>query len=298
MANPPRIIATSLRDSYAATAEQDGVEFTTDFAQAASQADIMFLLIPDQFQPSVFATFKDSIKPGCCIVVASGYNYFYNQLDIPSTCDVVMMAPRMIGTSVRSLFVKGHGFPCFISTEKDATGKAQDLCLALSLGIGALKTGAIASSCREETLIDLFAEQALFPAIIVVFQEAYATLKRLGASDEALCYELFMSKEAAEIFEKMADDGFVKQLIHHSSVSQYGQLYGALNYDKTIVDKLRAEFTRVAEARVLNGAFAKDFAALETGKGGVQGRLDRLYQEAYKTELAEGEKKVRARLAA
>ncbi|KAL2444006.1 hypothetical protein ABEF95_014681 [Exophiala dermatitidis] len=201
----PHILATSLKDRYAATAAKDGVESTTDFAGAAAKADILFLLVPDQVQPELFNThLAPVIKPGACIVVASGYNYFYNKLSISPECDVVMASPRMIGTSVRSLFEKGQGFPCFISSEQDASGKAHEICLALSLGIGALKT---ASSV---------------PTIIVAFQEAYSTLKALGASHEALCYELFMSKEAAEIFEKMADDGFVKQLVHQSTVPSMG----------------------------------------------------------------------------
>lgn len=207
-----------------------------------------------------------------------------------------MVAPRMIGTSVRTLFEKDKGFPCFISSEQNGTGNADAICLSLALGIGALKAGAIQSSCREETLIDLFAEQALFPTVIKVWEEAYSTLKRLGASDEALVYELWKSKEAAEIFEKMADDGFIKQLVHHSSVSQYGQLKGSLNYDEGITNSLRKEFSRVAEQRILNGAFEKEFSRMEEGEGSVQGQLDKLYAQAEKSELTEGEKKVMARL--
>ena len=129
-----------------------------------------------------------------------------------------MVAPRMIGASVRSRFVSGEGFPCFVSVEQDGTGHAWPIALSLCLGVGATKGGVIESSCREETLMDLFAEQALFPMIIATFQEGYKTLKRLGCSDEALCHEMWMSKEPAEIFEKMADDGFVRQLALHSTV--------------------------------------------------------------------------------
>ena len=78
----------------------------------------------------------------------------------------------MIGSSVRSLFVKGKGFPCFVSSEQDGTGKALEIALALSRVIGATKAGAIASSAREETAMDLFAEQALWPNIIVLFRLA------------------------------------------------------------------------------------------------------------------------------
>jgi ketol-acid reductoisomerase len=96
----------------------------------------------------------------------------------------------MIGSSVRSLYQKGKGFPCFVSSEQDGTGEALDIALALSRAIGATKAGAIASSAREETAMDLFAEQALWPNIIMLFREAFSVLKEAGCSDEALCYEM------------------------------------------------------------------------------------------------------------
>lgn len=151
-------------------------------------------------------------------MVASGYNVFYGHLAIPATADVVMVAPRMIGTSVRSRFTGGAGFPCFAAVERDATGGAWGVALALCRGIGAAKAGVVESSAREETLMDLFAEQALWPRIIAAFTEAYSVLRALGCSDEALVHELWLSKEPAEVFEKCADDGFIRQLVHHSSV--------------------------------------------------------------------------------
>ncbi|KAI1629077.1 IlvN-domain-containing protein [Exophiala viscosa] len=293
----PKVLATSLNDKYAAMCKEDGVDFTSDFENAASRADVLFLLIPDQFQPALFNNrLAPVLKHRAVIVVASGYNYFYNKLKIAPSQDVVMVAPRMIGTSVRSLFVKGDGFPCFVSSEQDGSAQAHEWSLTIAKAIGALRKGAIKSSCREETLIDLFAEQALFPTVITIFEQAYTTLKNLGCSEEALCFELFMSKEPAEIFEKMADDGFVKQLVHHSTVSQYGQLKGALNYPQEILQPLLKEFSRVAENRVLNGSFAEDFTQLEEKEGGVQGALDELYRQAEKSDLAKGEARVRQRL--
>ncbi|KAK4945486.1 hypothetical protein LTR10_015382 [Elasticomyces elasticus] len=293
----PKILATSLNDKYATKCKEDGVEFTCDFENAASQADVLFLLIPDQFQPGLFNDrLTPMLKKHAVIVVASGYNYFYNKLKIAPSQDVVMVAPRMIGTSVRSLFVKGEGFPCFVSSEQDGSGQAHEWSLTIAKAIGALRKGAIKSSCREETLIDLFAEQALFPTVITIFEQAYVTLKKLGCSDEALCFELFMSKEPAEIFEKMADDGFVKQLVHHSTVSQYGQLKGALNYPQEILKPLLKEFSRVAENRVLNGSFAEEFTQLENNKGGVQGALNELYKQAEESDLVKGEARIRQRL--
>lgn len=96
----------------------------------------------------------------------------------------------MIGSSVRTLYQKGKGFPCFVSVEQEGTKEAWPITLALALAIGATKAGAIASSAKEETAMDLFAEQALWPNIIMLFQQAFSVLKEAGCSDEALCYEM------------------------------------------------------------------------------------------------------------
>lgn len=208
-----------------------------------------------------------------------------------------MLAPRMIGDGVRSRYVSGKGFPCFVSVEQDGTGEAWAVTLALAKGIGALQSaGAIESSVREETLMDLFAEQAIWPQIIAVFREAYGVLKARGCSDEALCHELWMSGEPAEVFERMAEMGFVRQLVLHSSVSQYGQLKTAAEID---VGAMRGQFERVADRRILGGEFAGEFGKLsegEGGEGGVQRKLEELYKVAAECELAVGERRVRERM--
>jgi ketol-acid reductoisomerase len=216
---PPKIIIANNSDSYATTASDDGFGSTTDWASAAAEADVLFLLVPDQVQPDLFnEKIAPTLKKTAAIVVASGYNVFYKYLSVASTNDVVMVAPRMIGTSVRSRYTSGEGFPCFVSVEQDGTGNAWNVALGLCRGIGATKSGAIESSAREETLMDLFAEQAIWPNVIATFREAYKMLKGMGCSDEALVHELWLSKEPAEVFEKCADDGFIRQLVYHSSV--------------------------------------------------------------------------------
>ncbi|KAK7468861.1 hypothetical protein VKT23_003361 [Stygiomarasmius scandens] len=230
------ILIANRKDSYAEVAKSKGFHVEHDFGKAAEVADVLFILIPDQVQSRVFNNeFAPKLKSSAAIVVASGYNVFYKLLNLGSSQDVVMVAPRMIGSSVRSLYEAKKGFPCFVSVEQEGTGNALSIALAISRAIGATKTGAIASSAREETVTDLFAEQALWPQIIMLFREAFSVLKEAGCSDEALCYEMWMSKEPAEIFERAAEEGFITQLKHHSSVSQFGQLSGALALDGTEV---------------------------------------------------------------
>lgn len=233
------------------------------------------------------------MKKTALLVVASGYNWFYKYLNVGASNDVVMAAPRMVGASVRSLYESKKGFPCFVSVEQDGSGNAWPIALAICRGIGASKGGAIESSCREEALTDLFAEQAVFPLIISVFTEGYKQLKALGCSDEALVHEMWLSKEPAEIFEMMADKGFIKQLVAHSTVSQYGQLKGSQEMDTSWMRKF---MKHIAEERILGGSFTKEFTDLESGPGGVDGALKKLYAEAEKSELAVGEKRVRERL--
>ena len=124
----------------------------------------------------------------------------------------------MVGASVRSRYESGKGLPCFVSVEQDGTSNAWAMALAICRAIGATKGGAIESSCREETLMDLFAEQALFPTVIAAFTKGYQTLRALGCSDQALVHEMWLSKEPAEVFEMMADEGFIRQLVGHSTV--------------------------------------------------------------------------------
>ncbi|THH01831.1 hypothetical protein EW026_g952 [Hermanssonia centrifuga] len=248
-----QIIIANRPDAYAEDAKSKGFTVEHDFAKAAAVADILFLLIPDQVQPRVFnEAFAPSLKQDATIVIASGYNVFFKLLNFKPTQNVVMVAPRMIGSSVRSLYEKGKGFPCFVSAEQDGTGNGLKISVALARAIGATKAGAIASSAKEETAMDLFAEQALWPNIIMLFREAFSVLKEAGCSDEALCYEMWMSKEPAEIFERAAEEGFITQLKHHSSVSQYGQLNGALKLDGS---DTRAHFKDILYNQVLNGKF-------------------------------------------
>ncbi|THH34096.1 hypothetical protein EUX98_g124 [Antrodiella citrinella] len=291
------ILIANREDAYAEDAKSRGFHVEHDFSNAALVADILFLLVPDQIQPRVFnEAFAPSLKADATIVIASGYNVFYKLLNFKPTQDVVMVAPRMIGSSVRSLYEKGKGFPCFISAEQDGTGKALQTSIALARSIGATKAGAISSSAREETAMDLFAEQALWPNIIMLFNQAFEVLQEAGCSDEALCYEMWMSKEPAEIFERAAEEGFITQLKHHSTVSQFGQLNGALQLDGTAI---REHFKHILHNQVLNGKFCGEFSKIEADleKEGDANPLNVLYKKHGASELGQAEARVRSRLA-
>ena len=113
------ILIANLPDSYAKSAAEASFPVENDFAKAASVADVLFLLVPDQVQSALFNThIAPNLKHGASIIVASGYNVFYRLLNVPASANVCMVAPRMIGSSVRSRYQSGKGFPCFVSVEQ------------------------------------------------------------------------------------------------------------------------------------------------------------------------------------
>lgn len=276
-------------DEYREAALRDGFSVTS-LEEAAAWGEVVFLLIPDEEQPSVFREqIAPHLRPGATLVVASGYNIAFGLLDLPEGIDVVMVAPRMIGQGVRERCQRGEPYPCFVSVERDVSGQALNLALAIARGIGATKGGAIGSSAREEAALDLFSEQAIWPMILVTFRTAYEVLHQAGFSDEAILYELYLSKEPVEVFDRIAEMGLFGQLPLHSHTSQYGQLRAVAADDGA---GMRERFRRVLEDDILSGRFAREWSDVQA-RG--QERLEHLRQTALASELAQAENQVRQR---
>lgn len=272
-------------DSYKAAALADGFR-VVPVAEAAAWGDVVFLLMPDEYQPQLFREqIAPYMRPSTALVIASGYNVAFNLLALPEHIDVVMVAPRMIGTGVRERYLRGEPYPCFISAERDVSGNAFNLALSIARGIGATRGGAILSSAREEAALDLFSEQAVWPTIIVAFQQAYEVLHEAGFSDEAILYEMYLSKEPAEVFERMAERGLFGQLSLHSHTSQYGQLRAAAADDGTW---LRDRFRQVLDG-ILSGRFAQEWSDVQA-KG--EERLEQMRAQALTGAFAQAEKRV------
>lgn len=276
------VIVGNRDDEYLAPARDAGFPVFS-IAEAARRADVMLLLIPDEVQPQVF---REQIAPGLTsgntLVVASGYNVAFGLLEVPAGVDIVMVAPRMIGAAVRTRYERRVGYPCFVSAERDATGGALRTALAVAHGIGGTQAGAVASSAREEAALDLFSEQAIWPAIMSVFQTAYQVLRAEGFSDEAILNELYLSGEPAEIFARVARSGLLGQLGLHSQTSQYGQLRGLGRLDPS---EMARRFTGVLRDDILSGDFAREWSAADP-----QRRLAELRAHAEQHPLAAAER--------
>src|SRR5436305_2365798 len=274
-------------DAYKDAAIADGFQVVS-IAEAAAWGDVVFLLIPDEDQPQVFREqIAPYLKTGTTLVVASGYNVAFQLFDLPDSLDVIMVAPRMIGAGVRERYLRGEPYPCFISVERDISGNAFRLALSIARGIGATRGGAILSSALEEAALDLFSEQAIWPIIMAAFRTAFKVLHDAGFSDEAILNEMYLSKEPAEVFDRIAEQGLFGQLTLHSHTSQYGQLRALLADGGSW---LYEKFKRVLEDDILSGRFAHEWSDVQA-KGMEQ--LEQMRAEALASDLARADERVR-----
>jgi len=283
------VIVGNRDDEYLKTAKQDGFE-TYSIKEACQKADILFVLIPDEVAPVIY---RDKIEPylrkGKVLNFASGYNITFGLISPPADVDVIMVAPRMIGEGVRETYLKGEGFPSFIAVEQNASGDAKDLALAIAKVIGSTKQGAIEVTFKDETYLDLIAEQATWPLILSVLTEVYDFERELGVPEEAILMELYLSKEPAVMLEKMAETGLFKQLPLHSHTSQYGQLTRFKMVDKGYIRRfIESQFRKIE-----SGEFAREWKT-EQEKGLKV--FKELVSEVFDCPISCGESRLKERL--
>jgi ketol-acid reductoisomerase len=249
------IVVGNILDPSFARATQSGFD-AFPVAEAVRRADIHLLLMPDEIMPEVFASeIEPNLQPGHAIVVASGYNVTYGLLRYPETVDVLMIAPRMIGTGVRNGYVDGTGFPSLVCVHHAATAQAQETMLALCRAVGTLRMCAVDSSCDEETLCDLFNEHFGY---VYALRRAYEILVEAGASPEAAMLEFWASGEEMELARVHFTHGLFRQLKLHSRTSQYGQeVTGRLTAEEEEAERNRL---RRIVANIKDGTFARDWA--------------------------------------
>lgn len=279
------IMVGTARDETFDRAREDGFR-VTDVSEMVPQADILFVLIPDEIMPAIYREqIAPCLKAGNVLNFASGYNITFKHILPPPDVDVIMVAPRMIGDGVRNLFLSGEGYPAFIAVEQDATGKARHIALALARAMGATKKGSIGVSFRDETMMDLLAEQAIWPMILSVMMEAFKFEVEKGHPPEASLVELYLSKEPAYMMQKMAEIGIYGQMPLHSHTSQYGQMSRTEKLDKRFIRKTLEEAYEYIE----KGHFAKEWEA-EQEKGLPE--FNRLREQALQSEIVRVENKL------
>ena len=236
-------------DDTRRAAEGDG--FATNDVEAASDADVICLLVPDD----IISTLPVTPRPDSLVIVASGYTLAFGRLDPPG--DAGMVAPRMLGPEVRRCYEEGVGFITAVGVQRDATGTARARTLAIAKAIGGLRQGALSLTPMQEAVLDLAVEQALSPVLRRVNESFIGVMLEQGIPIEAILTELFLSGEVERTYRLVRLEGGAAQTLHHSPTSQYGQLSRVGKYDHLDVTSTMRELVD----DITSGRFADEWDA-------------------------------------
>ena len=279
-----KVIVAAQRDASALKAEADGFSVLS-VAEVADQADLLALLIPDETQRRVYdEILSKKLRPEQTLDFAHGYNIHFRCIVPPPDVDVIMVAPRMIGTMVREAFERGGGAPAYIAVHQNASGRALQTALTMAYGIGATRGAAVLETTfAQETELDLFLEQGCWPILMRTLLTTFEFLVAEGFPPEMVALELYGSEEAAEIFREMARVGLFRQMRFHSQTSQYGTL------SRSRIIPFAAEipaFMRDAMAGLRNGQFVQEWGREQEAGYPVFNRL-RIETETHPLNQAE-----------
>jgi ketol-acid reductoisomerase len=268
-------------DETRKTADADG--FATGDIDAASDADVICLIVPDDVIPEL------SVTPGAdsLVIVASGYTLAFERLQPPA--DAGMVAPRMLGPEVRRCYEEGVGFITAVGIQQDVTGTARPRTLAVAKAIGGLRQGALELTPMQEAVLDLAVEQALSPMLRRVNESFITVMLEQGIPIEAILTELFLSGEVERTYRLVRLEGGAAQTLHHSPTSQYGQLSRVGRYDHLDV----AATMRELVADITSGRFADEWDA-ERDAG--YPKLEDLRSRALAPEILAFEEDLRTKL--
>jgi ketol-acid reductoisomerase len=239
-----------------AKAEEAGFE-VLPAAEAAKWADVVVILAPDQHQRGLYAAdIKDNLEDGNALVFGHGFNIRFGYIEAPAGVDVLLVAPKGPGHTVRREYEAGRGVPVIVAVENDATGGAWDLAWSYSKGIGGLRAGGIKTTFTEETETDLFGEQAvLCGGTSQLVQYGFETLIEAGYQPQIAYFEVL--HELKLIVDLMWEGGIAKQRWSVSDTAEYGDyVSGPRVIDASVKKNMRAVLDDIQ-----SGAFAKRFIA-------------------------------------
>ena len=238
----------------AEVAKADGFE-VYNTPEAVQKADFVMFLINDEKQA---ATYKANIAPylraGMTIAFAHGFNIHFGQIVVPKDVNVVMIAPKGPGHTVRSQYVAGQGVPCLVAVENDATGDAHDLALSYAYAIGGARAGILDTTFREETETDLFGEQAvLCGGVCALMKAGFETLVEAGYKPENAYFECI--HEMKLIVDLIFKKGFSFMRYSISDTAEYGDYTVG---PRIITDETKKEMKKVL-SEIQDGTFARNW---------------------------------------
>jgi ketol-acid reductoisomerase len=226
-----------------------------EVAAAVKDADVVMMLVPDEMQPDVYRNeVEPNIKKGAALAFAHGFCIHYNQIVPRKDLDVIMIAPKAPGHTVRSEFVKGGGIPDLIAVYQNASGKAKQVAMSYASAIGGGRTGIIETTFKDETETDLFGEQAvLCGGAVELVKMGFETLTEAGYAPEMAYFECL--HELKLIVDLMYEGGIANMNYSISNNAEYGEY---VTGQKVINEESRYAM-REALANIQNGEYAKRF---------------------------------------
>ena len=226
-----------------------------EVAAAVKDADLVMILIPDEMQPESYKRdIEPNIKKGAALAFAHGFSIHYNQIVPRADLDVIMIAPKAPGHTVRSEYVRGGGIPDLIAVYQDASGKAKDMALSYASAIGGGRTGIIETTFKDETETDLFGEQAvLCGGAVELVKAGFETLTEAGYAPEMAYFECL--HELKLIVDLMYEGGIANMNYSISNNAEYGEYVTG----QRVINEESRYAMREALENIRNGNYAKRF---------------------------------------
>ena len=242
-------------DSASRKKAEDAGLTVMDVPDAAKAADLVMMLVPDELAADLYnEQVAPYMKEGDVLLFAHGFNIHFNFIRPANNIDVIMVAPKGPGHTVRSQYLEGKGVPSLIAVYQDFSGRAKDYALAYACGIGAGRAGILETSFREETETDLFGEQAvLCGGVTELMKAGFDTLVEAGYEPEMAYFECI--HEMKLIVDLINNGGFAMMRYSISNTAEYGDYRTG---KRLITDETRKEMKRVL-TEIQDGTFASEF---------------------------------------
>jgi ketol-acid reductoisomerase len=234
--------------------EADGLTVMS-VADAAKWADLLMMATPDELQADIYKSeIAPNLRDGAAIAFAHGLNVHFGLIEPKKTVDVVMIAPKGPGHTVRGEFQKGGGVPCLIAVHQDASGNAHDLALSYACGVGGGRSGVIETNFREECETDLFGEQVvLCGGLVELIRAGFETLVEAGYAPEMAYFECL--HEVKLIVDLIYEGGIANMNYSISNTAEWGEY---VTGPRIITDATKAEMKRVLKD-IQTGKFTSDW---------------------------------------
>jgi len=249
-------VAVALRKGSAGVKKAEAEKLKVmEVAPAAKWADIMMMLTPDELQAEIYRDhIRDNLKQGGALMFAHGLNVHFNLIEPREDLDVMMIAPKGPGHTVRAEYQRGAGVPVLMAVHRDASGNAHDLTLSYGSAIGGGRAGIIETTFREECETDLFGEQSvLCGGLVELMKAGYETLVNAGYAPEMAYFECV--HEVKLIVDLIYEGGIATMNYSVSNTAEYGEYVSG---PRVVTDETRAEMKRIL-GDIQSGQFVKDW---------------------------------------